>query len=175
MLTNSYYFRDEDFTYPIQGHPEYWFYTGKSQNRQALIGLLGNCLTAVIFDSGGNCLGVPEPLTSVPGSVQMSPGKGLSEEQLRVQVEKQIDLYRDQMGFENAGIQVKRFAFPTHKIGVEDLPDDLQEFLLNPRRFSNADRADLEDTLEGWKEEDLFVFWWGQSFTMDMQGCVTSS
>jgi hypothetical protein len=175
MLPKPYYFRDDDFLYPIQGHPEYWFYVGRSDSKQVLIGLIGNDLAVIGFDTEGKCLGFQEPLLSVRDYARSTGGQELQEQQLRSEIERQVRLYRDRMGLADEDIHVKRFRFPDVNVGVDDLPDDIQDYLLNTTAFNERDRADLEDTLEGWKEEDLFVFWWGQSFTMDTEGVVTSS
>jgi hypothetical protein len=169
------YFRDDDFLYPIQGHPEYWFYVGKSESTQALLGLLGNDLAVILFDTEGNCLGFQEPRMSVRDYARRAGGRELQEQQLRSGIERQVRLYRERMGLVDEIIHVKRFRFPDVNVGVDDVPDDIQEYLLKPAAFTERDRDDLEDTLEGWKEEDLFVFWWGQSYTMDAEGVVTSS
>lgn len=175
MSTESYYFRDEDYLYPIEGHPEYWFYTGRTEDKQALLGLIGNDLIVFQFDSEGNRLGDQETLFSVNDFVKKMEGKELQEVQLQSEIERQIRLFRTRTGFEDTGIQVKRFRLREINVGIEDMPDDVQECLLNPSAFSEQDRVDLTDTLEGWKDENLFVFWWGQSFTMDAEGLVTSS
>jgi hypothetical protein len=175
MTNNPYYFRDLGHPYPVTSHPEYWFFVGRSEAEQAIVGLIGQNLAVLRFSPSGDLLGQPEVLKSL-GDIQRSAGSHpLSEGRLRELVEAEVDRYRRKHQLEDEMVLVKRFRFPDLNAGVDDLPDEIQEVVQHPNRFSPADRADLEDTLQAWKADDLYVFWWGQSFNVDAEGLVTAS
>jgi hypothetical protein len=171
MLPEAYSFRDASFLYPLQSHPPYWFHVGRSDTKQAIIGLLDKKICVIVFSDKGDLIEVQErPLVIPPppscGADELEWLHGILEEEV-VQVRRDHD-------FADEAIRVKRFRLPTLQAGIDDLPDDLQEYLAN-RGPSSPTEEDLEEALEGWKEESLFVFWWGQSLYVNSEGMVTSS
>jgi hypothetical protein len=90
-------------------------------------------------------------------------------------VDEAVAHFREENELADIPIRVKRFRLPKLQVGIDDLPDDLQEYVANYRSYDPAENADLEEALQGWKEESLFVFWWGQSFYVNTEGVVTSS
>ncbi|MBY0514149.1 MAG: hypothetical protein K2P78_09600 [Gemmataceae bacterium] len=171
MTDTPYYFRKADHLYPVSNHPEYWFYVGRSEQTQVIIGLLDRTVAVLRFSPAGDLLGPPEVLRSFDATGDHT----LDEDELRELVEAEVETYRSQHGLDDEMVFVKRFRFPDRNAGIDDLPEEVQEVVQHPSRFSPADRADLEDTLQAWKDDDLYVLWWGQSFTVDADGLVTAS
>jgi hypothetical protein len=171
MLPEPYYYRDSAFLYPLQSHPSYWFYVGRSEAKQAIMGLLGKKFCVIVFSDEGDLIEVQEqPLAALP-----SPSRGADElDWLHGIVEREVAESRAKHGLADEAIRVKRFRLSKLQAGIDDLPDDLQEYIAN-RGLSSPTEEDLEEALQGWKEESLFVFWWGQSFYVDGEGAVTSS
>ncbi len=171
MLSEPYYYRDAEFLYPLQSHPPYWFHVGRSEARQAIMGLLGKKFCVIVFSDKGDLIEVQERPLPDPPSV--SRGADELDWVYRI-LEREAVQVRTEQGLVDEAIHVKRFRLPKLQAGIDDLPDELQEYLAN-RGVSGATEEDLEEALEGWKEESLFVFWWGQSFTVNSEGAVSSS
>jgi hypothetical protein len=171
MLPEAYYYRDAAFLYPLRSHPPYWFYVGRSEAKQAIMGLLGTKFCVIVFSDKGDLIEVQERALAGPPS----PSRGVDElDWLHGIVEREVALVRAQQGLADEPIRVKRFRLPKLQAGIDDLPDDLQEYLAN-RGLSGPKEEDLEEALEGWKEESLFVFWWEASLYVDREGAVSST
>jgi hypothetical protein len=156
--------RPASFRYPIKSHSDYLFGTGRGAKRQILAGVVGNAEMTVEFDDEGNLL-----------STRAEPfGRRSSN-----RTDSVHDLVRE--ACLNAGvvpdvrIEVRRFHLDSHLIGIDDIPEDLAEFLNHPMAFPKSQHDDLKAAIDAWQQEALFVFWWGQSFYMDLSGSVTSS
>jgi hypothetical protein len=171
MLPEPYYHHNSAFLYPLQSHPHYLFHVGRSKAKQAIMGFLGKKFCMLMFSPDGDLIEVQEwPLAEPP-----SPSRGADElNWVHAIVESEVAQVRTQQGLADKAIHVKRFRLPKLQTGIDDLPEDLQAYLAN-RSLSNPREEDLEEALEGWKEESLFVFWWGQSFYVDSEGTVRSS
>lgn len=172
MLPEAYYYyREPYFLYPLLSHPPYWFHVGRSEAKQAIMGLLGKKFCVIVFSDKGDLIEVQQqPLAAPP-----SPSRGADElDWLHGIVEREVAEIRAKEGLADETIRVKRFRLPKLQAGIDDLPDDLQEYIAD-RGLSSPTEEDLEEALEGWKEESLFVFWWGQSLYVDGEGAVTSS
>ena len=171
MLPEPYYYRDSAFLYPLQSHPSYWFHVGRSEAKQAIMGLLGKKFCVMTFSDKGDLIEVQERPLSIPSS----PSRSADElDWLQEIAEREVLHVRSQQGLADETIHIKRFRLPKLQAGIDDLPDDLQEYLAN-RGLSALTEEDLEEALEGWKEESLFVFWWEASLYVDSEGAVTSS
>ncbi len=170
----QHYYRKPDHLYTIQAHPEYWFYTARSDSRQALLGLRDRGVIIVLFDAKGGFLETQMSATPLL-QVLESLGGIEGDTRLRAAVDRLVSHERDRLGLRAAPIRVKRFWLGPAQVGVSDFPDELQAWRDASSTLSDAERAECEDAVKGWEEEDLFVFWWGQSYTMDDTGEVTSS
>lgn len=171
MLRDAHYYRSSSFLYPLQSHPPYWFYVGRSATEQAIMGLLGQQFHMMVFNQRGDLIKVEQwPLVIPP----LSSGGADEFDSLHDCVEREVARLRKEEGLTDEAIRVKRFRLPKLQAGIEDLPDDLQEYIVN-RGLSGPAEEDLEEALEGWTEESLFVFWWGGDFYVDDEGMVTSS
>jgi hypothetical protein len=171
MLPEANYYREAAFLYPIQSHAPYWFHVGRSEANHAIMGLLGKKFCVVLFNDEGDLIEVQERSLPVPPS----PSRGAEElDWLHGVIEREVAQVRKEERLADETIWIKRFRLPELQAGIDDLPDELQEYLANRSPFTPAEE-DLEEALNGWKDESLFVFWWGQSFYVDSEGVVTSS
>lgn len=172
MLPEPYYFRKPGFLYSLQSHPSYWFHVGRSETQQAIMGLVGMKFYVIVFSDMGDLIEIQErPVVPPPPATFRHEGE--LDDWLYGFVDREVMQVRTQQGLADEAIHVKRFRLPKLRAGIDDLPDDLQEYVT--RTPSSPAEDDLEEALEGWKEESLFVFWWGQSFYMNGEGAVTSS
>ncbi len=166
------YYRDPSFLYPLQSHTGYWFCVGVSQRWQTIMGILDDNFRTIIFNEYGDFLDMTSirlPRFGLPGREKLSLA------QVEAFFEEQVATTRGRLGLVDGCVRVKRFCFPELRVGITDLPDELQDFV---RGASHLDQYEMDDDLETlklWKEEDLFVFCWGQSFTIDKNGEVVSS
>jgi len=85
------------------------------------------------------------------------------------------DLIRE---FDLAGdeIKVKRFWLPEYRVGIEDVTDDLKEYLQGD--LGDVDSSELEsygDSLNEWKLDGMHAFWWEQSFYVNRLGVIETS
>jgi hypothetical protein len=63
-------------------------------------------------------------------------------------------------------IQVQGFTLYDFQIGIEDLPQELQEYQANPANFPGEYANHLAD----WQANDHFVLWWIQPIWCSPQG-----
>lgn len=170
-MNTSYYYRDTAFLYQLRSHSAYWFYVSKSETLQTIMGLICDRFYSIIFDDRGRLIEVQQrPLKVAPPLSDDVDDFG----RLSNAVEKEVLQVRNELGVADAAIRVTRFRVPDVQIGIADLPEDLQEYV-DYRAVSGCTEEDLEEALNGWKEESLFVFWWGQSFYVNAEGEVASS
>jgi len=172
MLPDTHFIREKSFLYPLQSHPGYWFHVGRSDDRQALFGLIGCKMYAFLFSELGDLIETqswPLPLTSDASNGPVEFAK------VHKVVEAEVDNYRETTKLIDQPINVKRFSVPDLNVGIEDLPSELRAFSMNPALVESAERPSLQEALSGWIEEALFVLRWDQDFYVDAEGIVTSS
>jgi len=88
---------------------------------------------------------------------------------------REVDRCRYDLHLVDDAIHVKRFHLSEVSIGIDDMDCDSQQYVLHPERFDPSDRADLEDTVQFWKETSQYIFYWHNDFWVDMNGDVQSS
>ncbi len=136
------------------------------------MGLVGMRFCVIVFSEMGDLIEVQEwPVVLPPPATFRHAGE--LDDWLYGIVEREVTQVRTQEGLADETIRVKRFRLPKLQVGIDDLPDDLQEYVAN--RGSSPTEEDLEEGLEGWKEESLFIFWWDADYYVNDQGLVTSS
>lgn len=172
MLAEGSYYRDPSSLYSLQSHPSYWFYVGRTETKQVISGLLGAMFCSIVFDDKGELTEVQERPLAVPLASPELGELGVLQDLVASEVER----VRNEQGLTDETIHIRRFRLPKLQAGIDDLPDDLQEYITS-RDISSPKDEDLEEAIEGWKEEEsLFVFWWGsEDFYVDGDGMVTSS
>jgi len=172
MSAAPYYYRDVTCLYPLQSHSDYWFHVGRSEAEQAIFGYINNKLLHITFSPAGDLIAVREAIFQPQN---LAPSSELTLEKLHEAIDTQAMRYRKMRRLKDACIHIKRFSLPRYNIGIRDVSDDLETFIFDPGSYDLADRIDLGETLQAWKEESLFVFWWDEDFYVDSEGLVSSS
>jgi hypothetical protein len=132
--------------------------------RQALIGIVDDLLTLVIFSQTGNFEEIDQRDLPYPDD-----GRVLTEEQ----VWEAIEEWKQVLGFTDRAIAVESFSLPDLRIGISDLPDSFQRFLRNPDTVEHAERrAKWEADIEEWNATNKFILRWGDDYWMDAEGNV---
>jgi hypothetical protein len=78
--------------------------------------------------------------------------------------------WQGQIGYLEAPIQLQQFFLNEYRIGIRDLPSDLQDYLNNPERYPGEDHEEFLNDIESWKEEGNYVFWWGTDYPVNTDG-----
>lgn len=171
MQYTPYYFRDQQHLYMLQSHSDYWFVVGKNSHAQIVFGIAHGKLLTLTLNPHGDLIKWEQEM--VPRFRRVDQGRLLTV---------LYDWFADRVAklpsdiFQPTDvIAVKRFWIPDHNVGISDIPDDAAEFASHPLEYTAAERLEYTGLLEDWMEEDLFVWWWNQSFTVDAAGWVTSS
>lgn len=168
MLEEPYYFRPESYLYSLQSHPDYYFCVGRSDTAQALWGLVGEEVYIIWFTFSGD----------------MREGELLNRADLLASTDKldhnivldKATLYlQHEFNLEDQKISVKRFWLGDMDIGIEDVTDNIKECLVDSSSFTPDEIVDCEESLEIWKSEGQFAFWWEQNFYVSLDGFVETS
>jgi hypothetical protein len=112
---------------------------------------------AVFFDQAGHLLSYEEGSHRRPGEAA---------------------LWRDDLGYVEEPIHVRRFAIPQHRISIKDLDDEWQDFLADPSdgSWSDEERAEYPECIQEWLELGQYVFHINHNcYFMSKSGEVESS
>ena len=157
-LTTPLYYRESDYLYTLRSHVNYYFCVGESPDLKHLWGPAEETVAHLLFKPDGELWKVKDYPWSdfVPEFDSTSYPVLLELASKRLSVEFQMV---------QRPISVKRFWLDGRNIGIEDLPEDMKEFLLHPERFNDTERREYEASVERWKES-LFLFFSGsRTFT----------
>jgi hypothetical protein len=162
------YFRPGTYLYNIKPHQGYYFCVGASKTLQALWGLIGETVYLVLFSPAGEI----ENVAAIGGNAFFqSPHIETHAVLLQAASKRFIGQY----GLESVKISVKRFWLENINVGIEDVSDSLKEMIQSPETFDAEELADCSESLELWKAEEQYVFWWEQTYYMTKEGDVTTS
>jgi hypothetical protein len=144
--------RPQDYLYTLKSEEAYGWWTGSLRDgRQVLISGL-----AVFFDQAGHLLSYEEGNHWRPGEAAF---------------------WRDDPGFVEGQIHVRKFAIPQHGMSIEDLTDSMQEFLADPNEdsWSDEEREEYAEIIREWLESGQYVLNNGNDYFMSESGEVESS
>jgi hypothetical protein len=136
-----------------------------------IVGLAGRGLLRLVFNDAGELVDQSEHDFPIR---PLNVG-GVNLEWLDLVFRERVERERKALGTRDATIHVRRFMLPNLRIGIEDLADQLQDYLRNPESFSASERVELDEVLRAWRSQGLYVFWWQQSFEVGGDGMVVSS
>lgn len=159
--------RSPSTLYRLQGDNVDW-YTGFTGDRGQILVIKNFPDVLVIrFAHDGNIDGV------VPVSGFPSTSAGFFSEQ----DEEVLGEWLSQAGFQPGLIQVKSFFLSEHHIGISDLSSFFKNILLNPTKYSQAERAFAQRELSRWSKEGLFEFSLGEhnELWIDKTGQIIAS
>jgi hypothetical protein len=119
---------------------------------------------AVFFDKEGTYVRCQAP--PLPGDTEDEAA-----------VEAALRAWKREIGFRARPIRIRKFCVPEHGIGIEDWPDDFEDFVKAPELYE-PDPEERENTFASvreWNESGSFVLYWGNDLWLDGEGTVTSS
>ena len=167
-MNNPYYFRDENYHYKLQSHLPYGFWVGKSDKFQAVWGVNNNYAELIWFDLEGNFVSLDKVAFDDTSKIS-------NELDFDEVTNKLIQNVRQKFGLADETILVKRFWLEKLEAGIEDLTETMKEFLTNSDSFEEEEAAEYKELIEDWKDEQQYVFWWGQDFYVSKEGFVETS
>ncbi len=167
MSTTS-YVRDESYRYVLQSHPGYYFEVGRSADQQALWGILNGEAWLLRFTLDGELTSTERLESSALHDTTAKP----DHRRILAGVSSHL---RQQLGWVDEPISVKRFRLRQGDAGIDDLSEVLREFLENPSEYESDDRIEMQASADEWLSSGMFVFWWGQDYDVAESGLVSSS
>jgi hypothetical protein len=154
----------------VKTNEDYGFYCGRlADGRQALATLDVRLLLVVtLFDAAGMLAGEEERDLAGRWPIAEHGYPEVDHAELH-------DYLRAEFGFEPGVICVRGFA--TGRAAIAPLPGHYQEFVDDPESpcFDVGQRERLPEYIKEWVECEEFVLFWGNDYTMDKNGEVTSS
>ena len=151
--------------YTIAGCDDYGFYTCTAANgHQLLFGIQLPELVVVDFDRDG-----------ILTEVAVRPLRTTTTDPYDDEVARELEEVKRELGWRPSAIHVAEFFLPDRWIGIRRLPDHYQELTDHPERFSEPQRAELEDDIGHWMARGDFVLYWNEDYYLDRDGEVVSS
>jgi hypothetical protein len=158
----------EDKRYPIRGYVGD-FQTGiAADGRQVVMGLLCPELVAYFFTPGGDLIasearpwGYPAPRWGGRDDGAYQTGDPEFERRLTAQA----DAWRGEIGFQPSPIAVRAFFDRERWVGVEELPEPGEA----------EDWEEDEETLNAWRAEGCFTFYWAKDYLLSADGTVQAT
>jgi hypothetical protein len=143
------------------------FYTGHAHDgRQVLMGLLCPELVAYFFTPDGTLLHREIRPWNYPASRFGDDGPyQIYDAEFSHRLSDQIADWQQEMGFEPKQIRVKEFFDEEHSVGIKTLPEPGED----------PDWDEDAETLEAWREEGIFEFYWAKDYLMSADGNVEST
>jgi hypothetical protein len=143
--------RPPDYLYTLKSEYDWW--TGTlADGRQVLISRW-----VIYFDQAGRFLSFEE---------------GNHEEP------EEETFWRDDLGFVEGPIHIRRFAVPEHGISIQDLPSHMQEFIADPSEdsWNDEEREEYPKCIQEWLESGQYALELpGNEYWMHKTGEVASS
>jgi hypothetical protein len=149
--------------YTIQTRPQAYFTGTTNDGKQVLLGWLRDIIAVVLFDNTGDLLETRE----YPVNINLKKGLGPVVETM---VEKQIQVVRQLLGIREGSIQVNPFFVDSWKIGLKQLPLDLEDYLDHPDGYSEEDARIFRKDIEDWKSAGNCVLYWGNDYLLGRDG-----
>jgi hypothetical protein len=119
----------------------------------------------VFFDSRGTLLGPQKRAVSTE-----SNPVGWDDRTFQECSSRALASWKAEIGFREEPIRVKPFFLKEYRIGIEEFPLDLADYLSNPSKYPPEDQIEFLKDVESWKREGSFVFFWSESYHLDKNG-----
>jgi len=81
-----------------------------------------------------------------------------------------LHAWQQKLGFKESPIQVQAFFLSDYRIGIRELPLDLQDYMDNPVQYPEEDQEEFTNDIDSWKAEGNFVFTWGIDYHVSREG-----
>jgi hypothetical protein len=167
-----------DRLFPLQGYGDD-FVTGVcADGRQVVMGLLCPYLVAYFFAPDGRLLEDEDRLWERPARRMGGDGPYMIyDDDFQAALARQRKEWQAALGFQPCPIQVRAFLDGRHPVGIELLPDYLQEH--EPADWEGEPdeevRQDIEQSRATWLASGQFVWWWAKDYWMSADGEVEST
>jgi len=147
--------------YRIQPNEVYGFVVGTDGENQVLVKTIDNRFLVLSFSHDGQFVAQriidPDPLGDMK--------EALSRLLVR-------------LGYRTCTIQVLRFSFPEYSVGIQDLPDYLEEYVADPEKClkllqgqaRREEAEDLNQDIKKWLDLGNFAFVHDGEYWMDEDG-----
>jgi hypothetical protein len=148
---------------------------GISKTKQAIMKVKDDRFLIILFSSSGDLIEIKE--IDIPEAMlSLRHQKQYDLQKMHDLIEEEVNLWRNRFDLKDGRIYVKRFWISDKGIGIDDWPFSIQEYIMEPEKFTPEEKEELEEELQGWKEEgDLYVFSWDNEFYVDGNGRIVSS
>ena len=147
----------------IRTRPSTYFAGQLSDGHQALLGWLGNGIVLVLFNIAGELVRTDRLPLEFDPTREFGPEaeKKVCNEIIRVV---------DKLGFVDGPIRVNPFFLDDLHAGIRSLPEDLEDFLANPTRFSDEDMELFRADIAKWCSLGNCVLRWNNDYDLDSDG-----
>ena len=147
----------------LQPNEGYGFFVGTAGNQQVLVKSLNQGILVIAFSLDGH----------------LTDHRVISVDRKEAPDEAATDVFR-QIGFQQLPIQVHRFYLQDYQIGIRDLPQYLEDYIVNPDVYladlaggdKELEMIDLSANLADWVSKGYFVFHHDDEYWMDKDGNV---
>lgn len=157
--------------FPVRGYGSD-FHTGRTRaGEQLLMGLLCPYIVAYFFTQDGSQIKRErrEWLVAAPRMGGDGPYQ-IYEPGFEATLSEQISQWQEELGFSPELIRVQKFFDPEMYVGIEQVPDHLQDV-----DESDEDFEELQADLREWEGSGSFVFYWAKDYFMASDGEVEST
>jgi hypothetical protein len=91
--------------------------------------------------------------------------------------EAAMEGWKEELGFQQGEVRVRRFVLPELGLGIEDRLDYFEDMLRSPEWFADDEAGQEENYrfIREWDETGCFVLHWGNDLWVDGNGEGTSS
>jgi len=145
--------------------PRPWtYFTGETlDGKQVLLGWVTDFIGVLLFDKKGELVSTNE----YPLGIDLQRGLGPAVEAIAA---KKIRVVKRELGFRRGPIRVQPFSVNGWKVRLKRFPDELEEFLFDPDRYSEDEARLYRTDIERWKVEGNSVLEWGNQYYLDGEG-----
>jgi hypothetical protein len=147
------------------------------KSKQVILGLHYPDFVALFFDQDGNLIDVQTKEVPDPTKNEEFWGPYLTfPAQHQKNARRALRAWLKDMRFKPGTVRVKKFYLPDRPIGIQDLPQHLEEFLNKPEIIEDREeRAQWYGDINDWRKEGMFVFSFGKDYWMDKNGGIEST
>jgi hypothetical protein len=131
--------------------------------KQVLLGWVSDLIGVLFFDEEGELVSASE----YPLGIDLRRGLGPVVEAIAA---KRIRAVKRELGIRRGPIRVKPFFVKRWEVGLKLFPDDLEEFLSTPDRFSEDEAPIYWRDVEQWRADENCVLKWGNQYYLDREG-----
>jgi hypothetical protein len=165
-----------DRLFSIEPHGDDYFPGVCEDGRQVVMGLLCPHLVAYFFGADGKLLGDEHRLwQKAPPRFGTDGPYKIGDNDFQLALTKQLQDWRAEIGFQPQTISVRAFWDERHPVGIELLPEHLQDLDTADWFEDEDERQEYVTSREEWLAEGKYVWWWAKDYFVNADGEVESS